>query len=154
MSTRMLSRTVLTASVLFVCCAVPLAVQADPVLRYYHIHHAMHELKEARVELKESRHDFGGHRELALQAVDAAFYQLDRCLEAAGERYVGFRVEVGIYRGYEHHPHLQHALRELKEARIQLSESRHNFGGHRDQAIRDLDYAIVQIEICLRHYNG
>src|SRR6516225_1875614 len=31
-----------------------------------HMHHALHELKEARVELKEAAHDFGGHREKAL----------------------------------------------------------------------------------------
>jgi len=45
--------------------------------RHPRIHTAIKALKEARVELKEAAHDFGGHREEALKAVDAAIEQLE-----------------------------------------------------------------------------
>ena len=38
--------------------------------RHPHIHKAIEELREARKELKEADHDFGGHREMALRATD------------------------------------------------------------------------------------
>jgi hypothetical protein len=46
-----------------------------------HMHAALHELKEARTELKEAKHDYGGHREAALKAVDHAIHQLELALE-------------------------------------------------------------------------
>jgi len=48
--------------------------------RHPHIHRALRELREARIELKEADHDFGGHRKEALEAVDRAIRQLDRAL--------------------------------------------------------------------------
>jgi hypothetical protein len=41
------------------------------------IHAALNALREARTELKEARHDFGGHREESLKAVDRAIEQLE-----------------------------------------------------------------------------
>jgi hypothetical protein len=46
-----------------------------------HMHAALHELKEARLELKEAKHDFGGHREAALKAVDHAIHQIEVAIE-------------------------------------------------------------------------
>ncbi len=42
-----------------------------------HIHAALHELKKARQELHEAKHDFGGKREHALKAVDHAIHELE-----------------------------------------------------------------------------
>ena len=42
---------------------------------------AIHELEEAKKELQEAAHDFGGHREDALRAVDKAIEQLRKALE-------------------------------------------------------------------------
>ena len=49
--------------------------------RHPHIRAAIHELREAREELKEAAHDFGGHRKEALEAVDAAIKQLELALK-------------------------------------------------------------------------
>jgi hypothetical protein len=46
-----------------------------------HMHAALHELKQARTELHESKHDYGGHREKALEAVDHAIHQLEKALK-------------------------------------------------------------------------
>jgi F0F1-type ATP synthase membrane subunit b/b' len=116
-----------------------------------HIHHAIHELREAKVELQEAKHDFGGHREQALKAVEAALFQLKECLVGAKDPFDSVKVDKDIYKKHENHPHIHEAIHELKDARTQLKEAKHDFGGHREQAIKDIDYAIEQLEICLKH---
>jgi hypothetical protein len=49
--------------------------------RHPHLHAAVKELKEARRELKEANHDFGGHREDAVKAIDVAIRQLEEALK-------------------------------------------------------------------------
>lgn len=51
----------------------------------------------------------------------------------------------------EKHPHIHAALKELKEARKELKEADHDFGGHRVEAIEAIDKAIVQLEKALKH---
>jgi len=57
-------------------------VQAQsPYYQEHHEHHgqisaAIHALEEARECLLHSRHDYGGHREMALRSVDNAMEQL------------------------------------------------------------------------------
>lgn len=115
-----------------------------------HMHYALHELKEARVELKEAAHDFGGHREKALKAVDAAIVQIEIALKAAGDPYKSGKVTADHYKKYERHPHIHHAIVELKKVREELKEAKHDFGGHREKALKDTDEAIVQLEKALK----
>jgi hypothetical protein len=115
------------------------------------MHHALHELREAREELRTAAHEFGGHRKKALKAVDAAIHQMRLGLEKVGDPFRGVVIGRDAYRGFPHHPHIHRAIRELKHAREELREARHNFGGHREQALRDVNYAIDQLELALRH---
>jgi len=57
------------------------ALAKAPVERHPHIHRALRELREARRELKNADHDFGGHRAEALEAIDRAIRQLERALK-------------------------------------------------------------------------
>jgi hypothetical protein len=50
----------------------------------------------------------------------------------------------------EKHPHIRAAIREMKEARKELKDAAHDFGGHRVKAIEDLDRGIEQLEKCLK----
>jgi len=59
----------------------PSAQAAPEGERHPAIHRALKELREARRELKDAAHDFHGHREDALKAVDAAIEQLEICLK-------------------------------------------------------------------------
>jgi hypothetical protein len=118
--------------------------------RHPHIHHALHELKETRIELKEAKHDFGGHREKALKATDAAIVQLELALKSAEDPFKPVKVDAEHYKKYEHHPHIHRAIHELKEARVELKEAKHDFGGHREKALKDVDYAIEQLELALK----
>jgi hypothetical protein len=117
-----------------------------------HIHAALHELREARNELKEAGHDFGGHREAALRAVDTAIKQLEEALRFVDDPHPekGAGTDHDKYHGYKHHPHIHHAIHELKETRSELKEAKHDFGGHREAAIKDVDYAIEQLELALK----
>jgi len=115
------------------------------------IHITVAELRNARTELQEARHDFGGHRVKALQEVDAAIVQLEKALLFADDKHP-FKgtPTVDRARKYEHFPHIHQALHELRETRTELKEARHDFGGHRVQALKDVNATIVQLETCLK----
>lgn len=116
-----------------------------------HMHHALHELRETRAELADAAHDFGGHRVKALAAVDDAIKQIDIALVESGDKIKVKHHDKDTYKKYTHHPHLHHAIHELKEARTELREAKHDFGGHRERALRDVNFAIEQLELALKH---
>jgi hypothetical protein len=47
------------------------------------------------------------------------------------------------------HPHIRHALRELREARKELEAGEKIFGGHRAEALKAVDHAISQLQSAL-----
>ena len=49
------------------------------------------------------------------------------------------------------HPRLRTAIDHLADARAYMLNQPHDFGGHRDAAIRATDAAIRELEICLRY---
>ncbi len=116
----------------------------------------MWELRDAHKELKESKHTFGGHKEKALHAIHAAIKQVELILENTGDNVKEAPRPVATsrrnMRKYKHHPHLHHALHEAKHAHHQIKESKHDFGGHREKALHDINHAIEQIELCLKHH--
>lgn len=57
--------------------------EATAAPKHRKIKEALEALKDARVELKEAGHNFGGHRVKALEAVDAAIEQLRKALAFA-----------------------------------------------------------------------
>jgi hypothetical protein len=126
-------------------------VRADDGPLHPHMHHAVHELRETRTELKEAAHDFGGHKEKALKAVDAALVQMEAALKDGRDPFRPVKVDADEYKKFEFHPHLHRAIHELKEARVELKEAKHDFGGHRERAIKDVDYAIEQLELALKY---
>jgi uncharacterized protein YqeY len=133
----------------------PATAVAQDGPRHPHMHHALRELRETRTELKEASHDYGGHREKALRATDAAIIQIDKALKGAGDNIKGAgKFDKEIYKKYEHHPHMHHALHELREAHRELKEAKHDFDGHREHALRDVNHAITQIELALKHHKG
>lgn len=49
----------------------------------------------------------------------------------------------------ERHPEIRAAIESLEHARMHLKEARHDFGGHREEALRATDEAIRQLKICM-----
>jgi len=79
---------------LVLALAFPVAVPAAPPAphaqptgaaaaaeKHHHIHDAIDALRAARTDLMEASHDFGGHREDAIRAIDASIHQLEICLQ-------------------------------------------------------------------------
>jgi hypothetical protein len=48
------------------------------------------------------------------------------------------------------HPHIEAAVHELREARVELEKAAHDFCGHRAEALRDTDVALKQLQEALR----
>jgi hypothetical protein len=48
----------------------------------------------------------------------------------------------------EHHPHIHEALEAMRSAKHHLESAEHDFDGHRAEAIKHLDMAIHEAEIC------
>ena len=49
------------------------------------------------------------------------------------------------------HPQIQAAIYSLQQARIHLMEASHDFGGHREDAVKAIDKALHQLEICMQY---
>jgi Spy/CpxP family protein refolding chaperone len=46
------------------------------------------------------------------------------------------------------HPEITRALEALRNARAHIKDARHDFGGHRAEALEKVDAAIHQLEVC------
>jgi F0F1-type ATP synthase epsilon subunit len=51
---------------------------------------------------------------------------------------------------HEHHPEIHEALHALERARDHLQHANHDFGGHREEALRACDHAIEQLRLALQ----
>jgi hypothetical protein len=51
----------------------------------------------------------------------------------------------------EKHPQIREALASLRNSKEHLEHAAHDFGGHRVEAIKAIDEAIRQLEICLQY---
>ena len=51
----------------------------------------------------------------------------------------------------EKHPQIREALESLRNSKQHLEHAAHDFGGHRDEAIKAIDEAIHQLEVCLQY---
>jgi hypothetical protein len=116
-----------------------------------HMLHALYELREAHKELKESKIDFGGHKEDAMRDIHSAAEQIEIALKEDGGIVIPKDFTKGVnYKKYAHHPHLHEALHELKEAHKELKEAKHDFHGHREEALKAVHKAMEQVEILIK----
>ena len=116
-----------------------------------HLHHAVYELRLAHEELEKAGHNFNGHKQKSMQAIEAAYRQIEKCLEAAGDPYRSdFAAPAGIYKKYRNHFHLRHSLVDC-EARTDMKAAVGNFGGHKQPALDAINVAIAQVEKCIEH---
>ncbi len=50
----------------------------------------------------------------------------------------------------EHHPAIHAAIRSLEKAKLELKAAAHDFGGHRETALKECDAAIEQLKLALQ----
>ena len=76
----------LTAAAIALTLAAPVYAQTTTMPMGHHehhpeIHHAMHALEHAKMDLEKAKHDYGGHRAKALELVNGALGELHQALE-------------------------------------------------------------------------
>jgi hypothetical protein len=49
------------------------------------------------------------------------------------------------------HPEIRAAIASLRKAQTHLREAAHDFGGHREDALKATDEAIHQLQVCLQY---
>jgi hypothetical protein len=132
---------------------VPLSFAAPRAAAEEHprLHAALYEMRHARTELKEAKHDFGGHRAKAVEALDEAITQVEKPLKAVGDNTKGTNPGKDAYKGYANHPHIRRALVEVKGARKELREAAHDYKGHRAKAVEALDAVVNQLDKALKY---
>ena len=133
-------------------------VQAgEKKVKHAPLHHALYELHDARHELKATKYDFGNLKTAALVSINDAIKQLDLCLMSKGYNLKPSPTMRDLqehHKKYKHHHHLHHAVHELHAAHKHLKEAKHDFGGHRENALRDVNHAIRDINALLASYKG
>jgi len=125
-------------------------VKAHP---HHALHHALFEARLAHHELKESKEDFGPQKEKALHAIHGAIKQIEIMLKSLGDNERGEPTKRDLkeeYKKYAHHPHLHHAIHELRHAHMHLKETKHDYGGHREKGLHDIHHAIHELEVLLK----
>src|ERR1700676_3471960 len=144
------------ASVLSVLAVVVLAVSVagaeDEKRESRKIFTALHELRQARSELKESEGDYRGQKKEALAAIDDAIDSLKLALGIKGDKFERFDREKDHYRKFKDHPHLRAAAQDLREARSELRDSKSDFKGYKRRALKDVNHAIEEVDELLRRH--
>ncbi len=147
----------------FVVCLVGLAAAVDApaqgkgkgLEKHPQIRKALRELREAKKQLQEAAHDYGGFRAEALRNTDVSIFLLEKALlvdpTAKGKKGgkglgKGPTVPPGVIGEGEKHPHMRRALLRLREAKRHLLEAAQDFGGFRVEAIRTIDVSMFLIE--------
>jgi ABC-type glycerol-3-phosphate transport system substrate-binding protein len=51
----------------------------------------------------------------------------------------------------EKHPKIHHAIVALEQAKVELKTAAHDFGGHREAALKECDAAIAQLKQALEY---
>lgn len=138
------------ASLGIACVVAPAPQPAAAQLakgKHPRVHRALRDLRLARLEMKEGADVFGGHRVKAAAEVEQAINLVDKALRSVGETIAGTgRVDPGVYKRYDTFPHMQHALRLLRDAHADLKAARTDFNGLRVEALAATDRAILAVE--------
>lgn len=126
------------------------------------LHEALNMLQATKKMLEGANHDYGGHRVNAVRAIGAAQRQLKLALQSQGKK-AGKLANRGVKgtksgkgRGKEPEPQavsdlqLADAIGVLQQTVVFLEKANHDYGGHREAAVRDLNGAVRQLKLALK----
>jgi hypothetical protein len=54
---------------------------------------------------------------------------------------------------HERHPAIRNAIHALEKAKVDLEKADHDFGGHRESALKECDAAIAELKLALQYDN-
>jgi hypothetical protein len=78
-------------------------------------------------------------------------FTMKKAFTYLGAIILGAVLTLGAQRVTDRHPHLRRVLDELRDAKIELEHERHDWGGHRDRAIRAIEDARHEIVEVLKY---
>jgi len=144
----------LHAALTLVALAGPAFAQGPrrPDVDYPRLRAALHELREARRELHESRDTWPpGHRERAFRALDDAIDSVKTILSVNDvDNFRGVDRTPDYYKRFNDYPRLRAALGDLRDARDELRTATADFRGMKERALDDIEVAIGEILILTR----
>ena len=114
---------------------------------------ALHELREARVELKQAPDTWPpGYKDRAMEAITGAIQSVKTILAVKDvENFRGVDRNPDFYKRFQNHSHLRAALADLREAREELRTAKADFGNHKEKALDDIDVAVGDIITLIRY---
>lgn len=114
---------------------------------------AIHVLQLTKKTLEGADHDYGGHRVDAVKAIGAAEHQLKLALSAhpKGKKPGGKGGKGGKGKEPQNISNMQlaEAIPILQRTVGLMEKANHDYGGHREQAIKDVNIAIRQLNKAL-----
>ncbi len=123
---------------------------------------ALSALQRAKASIEAATANKGGHRELAIGLIQQSMDAVNQGMQYAAAH----PTEVGepegaappepvdeVVPGAERQPHMAQGVVELREARRQLREAKHDKGGFRAQALGFIQQAIMQLREGIRFAN-
>ena len=115
--------------------------------KYVHMHHALASLQEARKELDDAEDIFHGHKQDAIDHVEAAIKEgRDGLHEQHDDAVLPGALPPAGRLDDDRYPHVRRAMERLKDAKRELEAADPVFSGHRDEAIKGIDKALRQLE--------
>src|SRR4051812_41094903 len=125
--------------------AMPAPAQQRPVrpaparVDHPNLRAALHELREARRELNDSRENWPpGHKERAMAALGDGIDSIKTILEVKDvDTFRGVDRNPDYYKRFADHPRLRSALEDLRQARDELRAATSDFRGMKGRALDD-----------------
>ena len=114
---------------------------------------ALHELREARTELKSATDNWPvGYRDRALRSINDAIESVRTILAVKSlDDFRGVDRNADYYKRFKDHPRLRAALTDLRQAREELRAAKADFGGKKERALDDIDVAIGDRLVLIRN---
>jgi hypothetical protein len=115
---------------------------------------ALQTLHNTRVILENADHDYGGHRAAAVKAIGAAHHQLRLALGIKAAPKTAKTPKTTTPNSEpqaQSDMQLAQAIPVLKQTITTMNSATHDYKGHRADAVRDLNEAIVQLDAALKY---
>jgi hypothetical protein len=115
---------------------------------------ALQALQHSKVALERASPNKGGHREAALGLIQQAIDATNAGIQFAAQHPTELGVAEppaapegvdGNVPGSERQQHMHEAMVQLREARVQLHDAKHDKGGYRNQALNFVHQAMLQV---------
>lgn len=117
---------------------------------------ALHEMREARTWLRESRQAWPpGVKERAVAHLDGAIDEVKAILAVKNvDDFVGYDRTKDYYNRFADNPQLRSALADVRDARDELRAAKADFRGHKEAALDNLDIVAGDIVVLIRSGNN